>query len=106
MPRLTLHRRFDMHQPTHVRRGLCNVPLVPLPLSVLEGDLAIGMINARDQMLLLLPDGAPHGHIIKATVQQPGYRLVLFERRQCLAHHRERLLHFCWRDFQTRGPDY
>jgi len=55
------------------------IALVPLSLPVFKGDRAIRMIEAHDQMLLLLPNRAPDRHIIKATVQQPGHRLVLFE---------------------------
>ncbi len=86
--------------------GLRDIALVPLSLPVLKGDRAIRMIEAHDQMLLLLPNRAPHRHIIKATVQQPGHRLVLFEPTQGLAHRHQRLLRFFWPDFQNQGPGY
>ncbi len=97
-------RRFDTGQGTQLSCSLGDVPLMPLSLPILEGDRAIGMIEAHNEMLLLLPNRAPHRHIIKATVQQPGHRLVLFEPTQGLAHRRQRLLHFFWPDFQNPGP--
>ena len=83
---LDLQRHFDTRQWAEFGCGLGDVALVPLCLPVLEGDRAIGMIDARDDMLQLFPDRAPHDHIIKATIQQPGHRLVLFKRRERLAH--------------------
>jgi hypothetical protein len=57
-------------------------------------------------MLLLLPNRAPDGHIVKAAVEQPGDCLLLFEGVQRLAHCLERFLHFFGFDFQSRAPDY
>jgi hypothetical protein len=93
---LDYERRFDPGEWAQFGGGLRAIALVPLSLPVLESDRAIRMRNARDQMLLLLPNRAPHRHIIQATLQQPGHRLVLLEPTQRLAHRRERLLHFLW----------
>jgi hypothetical protein len=69
---------------------------VPLPVPILERDLALAMIDARDEMLLLFPDRAPHRDIIKAAIQEPGHALLLFERSQRLADRLQRFLHGCW----------
>jgi hypothetical protein len=39
-------------------------------------------------MLVLFPDRAPDGDIIKATVGDPGHRLLGFEWRDGLTHRR------------------
>src|SRR5256886_9968200 len=65
---LDLQARFDTSERAQLGGGLRDVALLPLSLPVLEGDFAIRVIDAHDQMLLLLPNRAPHRHIIKATI--------------------------------------
>src|SRR5256885_11172194 len=74
--------RVEASRPGAQSRFWCHFSLTRLPSQhgleqpveqhavALERHLALAMRNARDQMLLLLPDGPPHGHIIKAPVQQ------------------------------------
>jgi hypothetical protein len=66
---LDLQARFDTGERAQFGSGLGDVPLMPLPLPVLESDCAVHMIEARDDMLLLFPNRAPHRYIIKATIQ-------------------------------------
>src|SRR6266849_5961222 len=86
--------RLDTRKFPHLSAGLSQIARLSLSLPILKADEPFHMIDPTDQVLLRLPDRAPHGHIIKATIEQPGDRLALFERGQGLADRRERLLDF------------
>ncbi len=76
---LHFHRRFHAHQGAHLLLGLRQSPLDPMSLPVWYSDCSLKVIDPTDHMLVLLPQGAPHGDIIKATVGDPGDRLTSFE---------------------------
>src|SRR5919205_4363285 len=52
------------------------------------------MLDSTHHMLILPPDRAPHRHIIKAAVQDPGGGPLGFERRDGCTHGRQGLLDF------------
>ncbi len=83
--------------------------VVPVPRPILDGEQALGVLDAPDDMFLLLPDGAPHGASIEPGVQDPGHGHVRCARRDRLTHRGERLLdcvglaHAAWR-FRPEEP--
>ncbi len=101
---LDYKRRFDTGERAQLGSDLGDVALVPLPLPILKRDRAIRVIKAHDEVLLLLPDLAPHRYTIKTTIQQPGDSLVLFEPSQGLTHRPERLLHLGRLTDKNQGP--
>jgi hypothetical protein len=52
------------------------------------------MLDATQQMLPLLPDRPPYGHIVEVAIHDPGGCRLYFQLLQTLAHGAQRLLHF------------
>ncbi len=73
-------RRFHPRQLAHLLLGLRQVPWHPVPMPILKSDSTLAVVDATDNMLFLFPHCSPDRHIIKATVSDPGDRLVRFER--------------------------
>jgi hypothetical protein len=91
---LDFHRRCHPRQGAQLLLGLGQVPLDPLPMSILKRHVSFAMRDPADHMLVLFPHRAPDCHIIKAAVGDPRQHLVLFEGCQGLTHGLSGLLPF------------
>ncbi len=61
---------------------------------VLELHASVGVVHPTHHMILILPNRAPHGNIVKALVENPGDVHALSQWLDHLTHRRQRLLHF------------
>lgn len=72
-------RRLHPYQFPQLSPILLQVALLPLSVPILKADQPLQMLDPTHQVLVRFPNRAPHRHIIKATIEQPGDGLVVFE---------------------------